>query len=191
MTMNSGSQNGMIQRMAMEKLAENLEAAGRTLRESVGEKRGDQWTEKNKAKSAAKSAEENGNGNQVLNEAFFDVQKRYAESAMALVQAEQDPEQGIPALKQSMMDLFVALHNPELQEALLLAVKEEHRDDVRKRFQEFGRLFWGIIDMNAGNNSDDFFYLLDVLSTQSDMTLEDVAENVDGISYEDIPGEYR
>jgi hypothetical protein len=191
MTMNSGSQNGMIQRMAMEKLAENLEAAGRTLRESVGEKRGDQWVERSRAQDSAGNAEEHGNGNQVLNEAFFDVQKRYAESAMALVQAEQDPEQGIPALKQSMMDLFVALHNPELQEALLLAVKEEHRDDVRKRFREFGRLFWGIIDMNAGNKSDDFFYLLDVLSTQSDMTLEDVAENVDGISYEDIPEEYR
>jgi hypothetical protein len=189
--MSSGSQNGMIQRMAMEKLAENLEAAGRTLRESVGEKRGDQWVERSRAQDSAGNAEEHGNGNQVLNEAFFDVQKRYAESAMALVQAEQDPEQGIPALKQSMMDLFVALHNPELQEALLLAVKEEHRDDVRKRFREFGRLFWGIIDMNAGNKSDDFFYLLDVLSTQSDMTLEDVAENVDGISYEDIPEEYR
>lgn len=188
--MSSDTPSPQLQRMAAKKIAESLESAGKDLRERVEQKRDGDWEDEDTALEAAASVESSGNADLMLDQAFQDFQNRFLEVAILLVGAEQNPEQALPRLKEKFAQLVVSLHNPEFREAMLLSVKDEHRDDVRQRTDEFSKLLWGIIDMNAGNPTDNFFYLLQVLSAQGE-SIEEIVEQAEGITLEDVPSEYR
>lgn len=157
------------------------------LQAEIETKQATDWKPPEEARRDAKKIEAAGRTEDALRKATGDIQKRFVILALRYCEQHMNPEMDAQPLKDMVKEFVRELHNPETREVLLLAVKQEHRDDVRDRFGEFARVLWGIIDMAQGRNTDDFWYLIQLLAREEEMTARQVAAQAQGISVEDIP----
>lgn len=187
--MNNPMDMDALRKMAWNKITDRLESASASIRSTVRSKRSGQWpSEEDTIKNIEALPEKQ--KRELLDRAFTDIQQRVLMVALQYIETQGNPEAGIEELRDAAMDLMVGLHNPQTREALLLCVKDEYRDDVRERFDEFGSLFWGISDINTGDQTDDLFFLLDVVAANKGITLEEVIEEVEELDASDVPDEY-
>lgn len=161
------------------------------LRSEINKRRQRLWLSDDQAQGKVETISDQEIAERALTDAFNDVQEKSVETALRYLEVQNNPAQGTDQLKIALSELLIELHNPSTREAILLAVKDEYRDDVRDRFEEFSKMIWGIIDLSQGNPTDNFWFVANVVSAHTGDDITEIVDQVDGIKRSDIPSEYR
>lgn len=157
------------------------------LRASIKGRRGSHWKSNDAAQRTARSIEEDGNDERAIEDAIADVNAHLRRLLGLYAASHQNPNRGMGDLSQAFQDFLRVLHNPETREVLLLAVKEEYRDDIRAWFEEIGMASWGVVDLAEGNQTEEFWFVAKQLADMQDRSVEDMVREMDGVSMDEVP----
>ena len=120
-----------------------------------------------------------------------EVKEKVARLVLAYIEQQQNPTDEAQRVKAEAHSLLKEFHNPSTKEALLMAVKDEYKADVRQLFDEVGMMMWGLVDMMQGRQSEEFWFVLNMVSNQQDVPLAVVVRQINGVEESDIPEAYR
>lgn len=87
---------------------------------------------------------------------------------------------GLEPLTERTKALLISLHNPLIQESLLLAVEDEYRADAREAFDELGHILWGWAEASAGDDTGHGSAYLRYAAREWEMAHADVVAQVFG-----------
>lgn len=181
-----------LQSMAWEMMEGQIFAWFNTLRTQVESSKNQNWRDPREAAEAAEALDAAGKGEQALQGAINDVNEGFIRLVSKYVEQHQNPQMSTDELTNELQRFIRKLHSPDLREALLLAVKEEYRDDVRAWFtDEIGMVFWGMVDMAEGKQTPEMWKLVSLLADLQGVEMAQIVAQVDGLNPSAVPEEYR
>lgn len=182
---------GKVRQMAQSMAEQRAKEWISDVRSDIKTKRAKSWPSDKEAIEKAQKIEQSGNTDKLLQDTMIDVQEKIIIVLMRYLETVENPGEAGDGLKEAASDLISELHDPQVREALLLSVQEEHREYLRSRFDSIGSLFWGLVDLGEGEETEDLWLFMDILAEFKGLSLEEVVAGADDVSVENIPDEYR
>lgn len=190
-----GGQQGPNMEMLRQMAASQLEdKAFSFLADTVTEvetRQASSWNGREAAIETASRIEGTENEADAISGALQDVQVRFVRVLMSMLDMRLSDSYDMEALRQHVQELIIEMHNPETREAILLSVKEQHREDVRDILSEFGMALWGMYEVLAGKDGDNRWFFVQVVASMKNMEMAEVVRQVPDLSMGDVPAEYR
>jgi len=172
--------------MAQQEIVDNMDQMLSTVRH----RRQSQWTGDEEARETFERVETGGDYSEPLDDAMMEFMERFNTILVYFLQLGNDPT-AVENLKTELSELFIKFHDPGYREAMLLAIREEERDDFRRIFNELGMAIWGVRSMLAQENDENLWFLCQTIGAIQGVTTEEIARQAQGVSVNDVPPEYR
>lgn len=190
-----GGQGGpnmeMLRQMAASQLEDKAFAFLADTVTQVEARQASSWNGAEAAIETAESIEGTENEGDAISGALQDVQVRFVRVLMSMLDMRLAESYDMDALRGHVQELIIEMHNPETREAILLSVKEQHRDDVRNILSEFGMALWGMYEVMAGKEGDNRWFFVSVVASMKNMEMSEVVSQIPDLSMEDVPPEHR
>jgi hypothetical protein len=161
------------------------------VRHTITARQGGSWPNSTEAQDGAEAVEGTPNEEDAIEDALLDVQKRIVRVMFKILEVRQDPTATHQDVKDAFEHLLVELHNPSTQEAILLAIQPEYREDLRTIFDDLGSNLWGLYEVLAGVDGEERWAFIETLAAANGVTVEEAVRNAPDINTAEIPQNYR
>lgn len=153
-------QMGQLKQMAMRMLEDQILSWLDELRDRAEAQRS--GIERQEIIDATRKIEKAGNSEDAIEDAIHEVNEEINTVVGFALEQHQADTPNSDKVTGQFQDLLVLLHDPQIREAILLAVDDEYRDDIREWFDQIGSVVWGFVDLANGDQTENAQLVLEI-----------------------------